>query len=101
MVIVGYGPEHLRLQTKYPDIVFAGMQKGEDLARYYASSDIFLFPSVTETFGNVVAEALSSGLAVVSYDYAAGRELGACHTGIKRSLEIVKNRDRTMYANSV
>jgi len=75
MVVVGDGPERARLQTKYPDIVFSGMRKGEDLACHYASSDIFLFPSITETFGNVVTEALSSGLAVVTYDYAAGREL--------------------------
>ncbi len=75
MVIVGDGPEKERLEQSYPDIVFAGMRKGEDLARHYASSDVFLFPSVTETFGNVVTEAMSSGLAVVTYDYAAGREL--------------------------
>ncbi len=75
MVIVGDGPERSRLQGSYPDIVFAGMRKGEDLARHYASGDVFLFPSVTETFGNVVTEAMSSGLAVLAYDYAAGREL--------------------------
>ena len=75
MVIVGDGPEKQRLKRVYPDIVFAGMRKGEDLVRHYASSDVFLFPSVTETFGNVVTEAMSSGLAVVTYDYAAGREL--------------------------
>lgn len=75
LVIVGDGPERRRLETENPDIVFAGMRKGEDLARYYASSDVFLFPSITETFGNVVTEAMSSGLAVVTFDYAAGREL--------------------------
>ncbi len=75
MVVVGDGPERGRLELKYPDIVFAGMRKGEDLARHYASSDVFLFPSTTETFGNVVTEAMSAGLAVVTYDYAAGREL--------------------------
>jgi len=75
MVVVGDGPERRRLEKAYPEIVFAGMRKGEDLARHYASADIFLFPSTTETFGNVVTEAMSSGLAVVTYDYAAGREL--------------------------
>ncbi len=75
LVIVGDGPERKRLETENPDIVFAGMRKGEDLARHYASSDVFLFPSITETFGNVVTEAMSSGLAVVTFDYAAGREL--------------------------
>jgi glycosyltransferase involved in cell wall biosynthesis len=73
-VIVGDGPEREALQKRYPEFHFAGMQRGEALAAHYASGDIFLFPSVTETFGNVVTEALASGLVVVTYDYAAGRE---------------------------
>ncbi len=73
-VIVGDGPERPRLEAMYPEFHFAGMQRGEALAAHYASGDIFLFPSVTETFGNVVTEALGSGLVVVTYDYAAGRE---------------------------
>lgn len=74
LVIVGDGPELERLKRKHPDVLYAGMRKGEDLARHYASSDIFLFASVTETFGNVVTEAMASGLATCTYDYAAGRE---------------------------
>ncbi len=50
------------------------MRTGEDLATHYASGDVFLFPSLTETFGNVTVEALASGLAVVAYDYAAAAE---------------------------
>jgi glycosyltransferase involved in cell wall biosynthesis len=50
------------------------MRTGEDLATHYASADVFLFPSMTETFGNVTVEAMASGLAVVAYDYAAARE---------------------------
>ncbi|HUN57692.1 MAG TPA: glycosyltransferase, partial [Candidatus Binataceae bacterium] len=52
---------------------FAGTQTGVALAEHYASADIFLFPSETETFGNVTLEAMASGLAVVAYDYAAAR----------------------------
>ncbi|MDQ8203152.1 glycosyltransferase family 1 protein [Pelagicoccus sp. SDUM812003] len=74
MVVVGGGPELPRLKRKYPEVRYAGMRKGEDLARHYASGDLFLFPSVTETFGNVVTEAMASALAVCTYDYAAGRE---------------------------
>jgi glycosyltransferase involved in cell wall biosynthesis len=58
----------------HPDIIFAGMRTGEDLAEHYASADLFLFPSITETFGNVVLEAMASGLPVVAYDCAAARE---------------------------
>lgn len=75
-VLVGDGPERAGLEAKHGEggFVFAGMQRGEALAAHYASGDVFLFPSVTETFGNVVTEAMGSGLVVVTYDYAAGRE---------------------------
>jgi glycosyltransferase involved in cell wall biosynthesis len=55
--------------------VFAGVQRGDALAAHYASGDVFLFPSLTETFGNVVPEAMASGLAVVAFDMAAAGEL--------------------------
>lgn len=74
LVMVGSGPESKRMQREYPDFIFAGSRTGEDLARHYASADIFLFPSLTETFGNVLLEAMASGLAVVAFDYAAARE---------------------------
>ena len=54
---------------------YAGARKGEDLAAHYASGDVCLFPSITETFGNVVLEAMAAGLGVVAYDYAAPRLL--------------------------
>lgn len=71
LVLVGDGPEGQDIKTRCPDAVFAGMRRGEDLAAHYASGDLFLFPSLTETYGNVTVEALASGLAVVAYDYAA------------------------------
>ena len=70
-VLVGDGPERTAIEKAHPELIFAGMQRGEDLARYYASGDTFLFPSTTETFGNVVTEAMASGLAVLGYNYAA------------------------------
>ncbi|MDA8095829.1 MAG: glycosyltransferase family 1 protein [Betaproteobacteria bacterium] len=73
-VIVGDGPERAEMEARHPDYVFAGLRTGEDLAAHYASSDIFLFPSLSETYGNVTAEAMASGLAVVAYDYAAAAE---------------------------
>lgn len=75
LVFVGEGPLQESLAKRCPEAIFAGSHRGEALAEYYASSDIFLFPSITETFGNVVPEALASGLAVVAYDYAAAAQL--------------------------
>lgn len=73
-VLVGDGPEREPLAKRYPQFHYAGMRRGEELAAHYASADVFVFPSVTETFGNVVTEALASGLVVLAYDYAATRE---------------------------
>ncbi len=73
-VLVGDGPAKEALQRAHPDFHYAGMRRGAELAAHYASGDLFLFPSVTETFGNVVTEALASGLVAVAYDYAAARE---------------------------
>jgi glycosyltransferase involved in cell wall biosynthesis len=74
LVIVGDGPLRRALERAHPDLFFCGMLTGEPLAAHFASADVFLFPSETETFGNVTLEALASGLAVVAYDYAAARE---------------------------
>ncbi|HSD59450.1 MAG TPA: glycosyltransferase family 1 protein [Burkholderiales bacterium] len=74
LVLVGDGPYRAGLEAGNHGYVFAGMRVGEDLAAHYASGDIFLFPSVTETYGNVTMEAMASGLAVVAYDYAAAEE---------------------------
>jgi glycosyltransferase involved in cell wall biosynthesis len=71
MVVVGDGPLAARLQREHPAAVFVGRQLDESLARHYASADVFLFPSVTETFGNVTLEALASGLLTVAFGRAA------------------------------
>ncbi|MDE2079820.1 MAG: glycosyltransferase family 1 protein [Burkholderiales bacterium] len=75
LVLVGDGPERTRLQQRCPQALFAGTQRGPALAAHYASADVFLFPSLTETFGNVVPEAMASGLAVLAYDHAAAGQL--------------------------
>jgi phosphatidylinositol alpha 1,6-mannosyltransferase len=68
LVLVGDGPMRGELEQRLPDAHFAGHQTGEALARWYASADVFVFPSTTETFGNVVTEALASGLPAVVVD---------------------------------
>ena len=75
LVLVGDGPLRHDLETSHPDVIFAGFKTGEDLAAHYASADMFVFASLTETFGNVTLEAMASGLAVVAYNHAAAGEL--------------------------
>jgi glycosyltransferase involved in cell wall biosynthesis len=65
-VVVGDGPSRADLERRFPDTVWRGYRYGEDLAAHYASADCFVFPSRTETFGNVILEALASGLPVAS-----------------------------------
>ncbi|HEX6833054.1 MAG TPA: glycosyltransferase family 1 protein [Rudaea sp.] len=71
---VGDGPARASLAAENPDFIFAGIQRGADLARHFASADLFVFPSLTETFGNVTLEAMASGVPTVAFDYGAARE---------------------------
>jgi glycosyltransferase involved in cell wall biosynthesis len=75
LVLVGDGPMRAELQARCPGAVFAGQRAGADLAAHYASADLFLFPSLTETFGNVTIEAMASGLPVVAFNHAAAAQL--------------------------
>jgi len=75
LVLVGDGPARSEIEALLPEAIFTGLKRGKSLSAHYASGDIFLFPSLTETFGNVIPEAMASGLAVVAYDYAAAAQL--------------------------
>lgn len=66
-VVVGDGPDLLALKAKYPDVHFQGTRLGEELAEIYASADVFVFPSRTDTFGNVILESLASGTPVAAH----------------------------------
>lgn len=68
---VGTGPVAPRLAREHPDFIFTGLRLGEDLAAHFASADLFLFPSLTETFGNVTLEAMAAGVPTIAFDYGA------------------------------
>lgn len=74
-ILVGAGPEMAAIRDGHPDFVITGTRTGEPLAAHYASADLFLFPSRSETFGNVITEAMASGLPVVAFDQAAAHSL--------------------------
>jgi glycosyltransferase involved in cell wall biosynthesis len=105
-VVVGDGPELGRLRASHAEYIFTGAKVGEELAEHYASADCFLFPSLTETFGNVVTEAMASGLAVVAFDYAAAHEYivpgqngvvvpaGDAGAFVEAAVAVASNRDR-------
>lgn len=97
LVVVGTGPIFNRLRRLMPDAIFLGYRSGRELSEAYASSDLFVFPSDTETFGNVTLEALASGIPCVVADAAGSGELvrhGA--TGYR-----VNPRDATAFAGAV
>lgn len=74
VVVVGDGPLASSLKERFPEVVFTGVKTGSELSRCYASADIFMMPSQTETFGLVTLEAMAAGLPVVAYDLAAAAE---------------------------
>jgi len=74
-VVVGDGPQLEHLAKKYPGVLFVGLKEGEELARIYAAADVFVFPSLTDTFGLVLLEALASGVPVAAYPVAGPRDV--------------------------
>jgi len=75
VLIVGEGPERQSMQERLPNAIFTGFLAGDDLARAYASADIFINPSTTEAFGNVTLEAMASGLPCICADATGSRSL--------------------------
>ena len=74
-VVIGDGPQRNELRRRYPDVQFLGPKTGVELARHYAASDVFVFPSRTDTFGLVLLEALASGVPVAAYPVQAPKEV--------------------------
>jgi glycosyltransferase involved in cell wall biosynthesis len=107
IIIVGDGPYREELQSKMPNAKFPGYKTGEELANYYAMADVFVFPSVTDTFGLVMIEAMSQGAPVAAYsvcgpidvidDGVTGCMDDDLNVAIKRCLEL--NRDSVREAS--
>jgi glycosyltransferase involved in cell wall biosynthesis len=74
-LVVGDGPAREQLEKDYPDAVFLGAKQGEALAEIYAAADVFVFPSLTDTFGLVLLEALASGVPVAAFPSPAPRDV--------------------------
>jgi len=74
-LVVGDGPQRAEMEKRYPDAVFVGAKVGEELAQYFAASDVFVFPSLTDTFGLVLLEALASGVPVAAYPVAGPKDV--------------------------
>lgn len=74
-IVVGDGPDRARLEHDHPDVLFLGYRHGEELGAIYRSADVLVFPSRTDTFGNVVTEALASGTPVAAYPVTGPRDV--------------------------
>lgn len=98
-VIVGDGPARPQLAAKYPDAKFVGNKEGEELAKYFAAADVFVFPSRTDTFGLVMLEALASGLPVAAYpvpgplDVIGGTNVGVLSEDLRQAVLDALNID--------
>ncbi|MGQ0430651.1 MAG: glycosyltransferase family 4 protein [Gammaproteobacteria bacterium] len=92
-VWVGNGPQFERMKRKHADHHFTGLRLGEDLAAHFASADLFLFPSLTETFGNVTLEAMAAGVPTIAFDY------GAAHAHLRDGVHgrVVPRNDEAAY----
>jgi glycosyltransferase involved in cell wall biosynthesis len=90
-VVVGDGPSREELAAKYPKVVFTGSRFGEKLAAYFAWSDVFVFPSLTDTFGLVILEAMATGAPVAAYpapgpiDIVPGSGAGVCDADLRKA----------------
>lgn len=99
-VVVGHGPQEAELKKKYPDAHFVGPKFGDELARYFADADVFVFPSKTDTFGLVIIEAMATGTPVAAYpvtgpiDIVPGSKGGAIDEDLKAACMACLELDR-------
>jgi glycosyltransferase involved in cell wall biosynthesis len=100
-VVIGDGPQRAALQARYPGVNFLGAKFGADLARHVAAADVFVFPSLTDTFGLVLLEALACGLPVAAFPVAGPKdvvregEVGALDWDLAKAIERALTVSRT------
>jgi len=102
-VIVGDGPARAALQARFPGVVWLGSLHGAELASAYRSADVFVFPSLTDTFGLVVIEALASGVPVAAFPVTGPRDIvtgttGALDNDLSVAIAAALTRDRAVCA---
>lgn len=99
-IVVGDGPQLLNLKRKYPEVLFAGAKTGEDLVYFYAMADVFVFPSLTDTFGLVMLEALACGTPVAAFptegpiDVIQSSEVGSLDRNLERAVQTALRKSR-------
>lgn len=99
-VVVGPGPQLDALRARYPEVIFTGPKFGDDLAAHFASADVFVFPSLTDTYGVVLLEALASGVPVAAYpvtgpkDVIVSGRVGVLDADLGRAARAALNIDR-------
>ncbi len=104
-VVVGKGPQEKGLKEQYPNVHFVGAKFGDELARYYADADVFVFPSLTDTFGLVIIEAMASGTPVAGYpvsgpiDIIPGSNAGIISEDLRQACLDCLNIDRDIPAD--
>ena len=100
-LVVGKGPDLDKLKKEYPEAIFKGQRTNGELASYFASSDVFVFPSKTDTFGIVIIEALKCGLPVAAYPVAGpkdifnGTNIGSLNNDLKKAAIEALKSDRS------
>jgi hypothetical protein len=101
-IVVGSGPIRDRLSRQYPDVQFVGRKQGAELATYFASADVFVFPSRTDTFGLVLVESLASGTPVAAYpvtgplDVLKDPRVGVMDEDLKKAALAALKLDRSL-----